>query len=90
MMRLRRTSSRLNWTAAAALAALRVVGLDRPEDFALGAQQDHAPAALHPAGELGGGVLRAAGHPGDISPPLPVIESGRITGMADHPHTIDL
>ena len=36
--------------------------LDRPQNF------DHAPAALHPAGELGGGVFlaRAAGHSGKI------------------------
>ena len=33
---------------------LRIGCLDRPEDFALGAQQHHAPAAFHALGELGG------------------------------------
>ena len=30
----------------------RVGGLDLPENLALVAQQDHAPAAAHPLGEL--------------------------------------
>jgi hypothetical protein len=34
-------------------------GFDRAEDFALVPQQDNAPAAFHPAGELGGAVLLA-------------------------------
>ena len=30
---------------------------DRPENLPLGAQQDDTPAAFHPAGEFGGGVV---------------------------------
>jgi hypothetical protein len=37
----------------------RIVGFDRTEDFPLGAQQDYAPAALHPACELRGAVFLA-------------------------------
>ena len=33
---------------------------DRPENLALGAQQNDAPSAAHALGELGGGVLRGA------------------------------
>jgi hypothetical protein len=66
--------------------------LDCAEDFALGAQQDDAPAAFHPAGELGGAVFLAGSagpHGENLVPALPRIEWGRIAGMADHPHTID-
>ena len=64
MIRLRWTSSRLNWTAAAALADATSDGFDLAEDFTLVTQQDDAPAAFHPAGELCGAVFFAgsAGH----------------------------
>ena len=48
MIRLRWISSRSNWTAAAALAAATSGASTVTEDFTLGAQQDDAPAALHP------------------------------------------
>ena len=50
------------------LGRRHIGGFDRAEDFALAAQQDDAPAALHPAGELGGAVFLAgaAGHSGEI------------------------
>ena len=46
------------------LGRRHIGGFDRTEDFTLGAQQDDAPAALHPAGELRGAVFLAgaAGH----------------------------
>jgi hypothetical protein len=61
------------------LGGCHVGGFDLTEDFALAAKQDDAPAALHPAGELGGAVFLAgaAGHSGNIAPTLPVIESVR-------------
>ena len=64
MIRLRWISSKLNWTAAAALALATSGASTIPENFTLAAKQDDAPAALHPAGELGGGVFLAgtAGH----------------------------
>jgi hypothetical protein len=76
MIRLRWTSSKSNWTAAAALAATRSGAFDRTEDFPLVAKQDDAPAALHPAGELGGAVFLAgaAGRHQEI-----LISSFRIT-----------
>jgi hypothetical protein len=54
-------------------------GFDRTEDFPLAAKQNDAPAALHPAGELGGAVFLAgaAGHSRNIPPALPGIESVR-------------
>jgi hypothetical protein len=62
--------------------------LDLAEDFALGAQQDDAPAALDAAGELGGAVFAgSAGHSGKYSP-CPAPDRVRQDGpMADH--TID-
>ena len=38
----------------------RIGGFDRTEDFTLGAQQDDAPAAFHPAGELARRVFGGA------------------------------
>ena len=42
------------------LGRLRVGGLDRPENFALGAKQDDAPTPAHALGELGRGVFHGA------------------------------
>ena len=49
------------------------VGFNGTEDFALAAQQDDAPAALHPAGELRGAVFLAgaAGRHGENIAPNP-------------------
>ena len=77
MIRLRWISSRSNWTAAAALADATSDASTVAEDFALAAKQDDAPAALHPAGELGGAVFLAGAagrHGGTIAPALPRIE----------------
>ncbi len=54
MIRLRRTPSRSNWTAAAAFGRFHIGGLDRPENLALGAQQDDAPSAAHRLASLPG------------------------------------
>ena len=80
MIRLRWISSRPNWTAAAALADATSGASTVPRISPLCAQQDDAPAALHPAGELGGAVFLAgaAGRHGEnIAPTLPRIEYGR-------------
>jgi hypothetical protein len=69
-----------------------VGSLDRPQHLAVFAHEHDPPAALHPAGELGGAVFLAgaAGRHGEnIAPTLPRIESDRIAGMADYTHTID-
>jgi hypothetical protein len=39
------------------LGRLRIGSLDRPKDFTLAANEHNAEAALHPGGELGGGIL---------------------------------
>ena len=58
MIRLRWISSRSNWTAAAALTAATSGASTVPRISPLW-QQDNAPAALHPAGELRGAVYLA-------------------------------
>ena len=75
MIQLRWISSRSNWTAAAAFAA---------SAFTLAAKQDDAPAAFHPAGELGGAVFLAgaAGHSDFIAPTLRRIETVVTLGSA--------
>ena len=69
----------------------RVRCLDIAENLTLGAQQDDAPAALHPTGELGGGVFLAgsAGHSGKYSPCPALDRVGQNGPMADYTHTID-
>src|SRR6185369_1290273 len=67
--------------------------LQRYRDFALAAQQDDAPAALHPAGELRGAVFLAgaAGRHGENIAPNPRAPDrvGQDGPMADYTHTID-
>ena len=51
---------RVNWTAETALATPASGASTYPRILALAAQHDHAPAAAHPLGELGGAVFRGA------------------------------
>ena len=52
MIRLRRTFVQIELDRCDSFGRFRVGGLDLPENLALVAQQDHAPAAAHPLGEL--------------------------------------
>ena len=67
-----------------------VGGLDRPKHLAGFAHEHDPPAALHPAGELGGAVFAgSAGHSGKYSPCPAPNRIGQDAPMADHTHTID-
>ena len=88
MIRLRRTSSKLNWTAATAFAASASGASTVPRISPLARNKTTRQRRFIRRASLAG-VSFLRGIAVDIAPAPRRIESGRITGMADHPHTID-